>query len=200
MNEFEKKNTEIPPINDMFIDKCPEYVYLTVPTLFICTYHKLLHYMVDFGIDLVKDCDSGCNAKNKKILDCWGMFQAACSAYTLEKYTEANLLIKYINEQLKLFYNSEGKPLYDGDGVYPITEDGHFKAMITCNTPYAAHTEFHPEDYECRINHKDGHLYVIFKNQEQADKYSIRVRDNEEHIVENTLIGHLIKEEDGTDC
>lgn len=196
-----KENTNIQPINDMFIDRCPEYVYLTIPTLYICTYHKILHYMVDFGIDLVKDCGASCNAKNKKILDCWSMFQSACAAYTLtpagEEPKKANLLIKYINEQLELIYESTGEVVYNGDGVYPITNDGHFKAMITCRTPLAAHTEFHSDDYECRINHKDGHMYVKFLNKEQADRYEIQIQpDGCEHIIDKSLIGHLTKEED----
>lgn len=83
-------------------------VYLNIPPEFNRIYNKLLVYLVDFGLDLVKDCNAGCNAANKKVLDCWNMFQSAIAAYNLAAvkdstdryYRISKFIIKYIEAQI----------------------------------------------------------------------------------------------------
>ena len=38
----------------------PEVVYLTIPTKWVCVYHKLLSYLADFGKMMIDDCNAGC--------------------------------------------------------------------------------------------------------------------------------------------
>ena len=33
-----------------------QYIYLKIPTKYICIYHQLCELMVDFGEDMLKDC------------------------------------------------------------------------------------------------------------------------------------------------
>lgn len=111
-----------------------EYVYLTIPARYVCLYHKLLVYLSDFGLDLLKDCKAGCSAKNKSIIDCWNMFQALCAAYTLGEEKKAKLLYDYITAQLELYYkqSASDSEVYEGKFVGRISEDGFLKAIVTC--------------------------------------------------------------------
>lgn len=110
-----------------------EYTYLTIPKAYVCLYHKLLVYLADFGLELIKDCKAGCSAKNKSIIDCWNMFQALCAAYTLGEEKKAELLYNYITAQLELHYKGSSSEVYDGNFVGSITDDGYLKAIVTCN-------------------------------------------------------------------
>lgn len=110
-----------------------EYTYLTIPAAYVCLYHKLLVYLSDFGIELIRDCKAGCSAKNKSIIDCWNMFQALCAAYALGEEKKAELLYNYITAQLELYYKGSNNEVYDGKFVGRITEDGKLKAIVTCN-------------------------------------------------------------------
>lgn len=90
-------------------------VLMVIPEEYVPIYNRLLKHLVDFGIDLVNDCEAGCNANNKKILDCWNMFQSAIAAYNLALrkddtdyyFKRATFFIKYINEQLSLSFGDK---------------------------------------------------------------------------------------------
>ena len=118
-----------------------KYVYLTIPAEYVCLYHKLLVYLADLGTDLIKDCQAGCNATNKSILNCWNMFQALCAEHALHEKesptAKETLLYNYIDAQLELCYKSRGwdKEVYEGKFVGSISEDGRLRAVITCNNP-----------------------------------------------------------------
>lgn len=86
----------------MFKNQDGTYIYLTVPAKYNCVYQKLLVKLADLGIDMVKDCGATCRGINRHVINCWNMFQAACSAYALGEEKKADLLINYINGQLKL--------------------------------------------------------------------------------------------------
>ena len=85
------------------------FIYLTVPYRYNCVYQKLLRKLSDLGIDILNDCGATCRGINRNIINCWNMFQAACGAYALGEEKKADLLINYINVQLKfgcpLFYD-----------------------------------------------------------------------------------------------
>ena len=110
-----------------------EYIYLTIPAEYVCLYHKLLVYLADFGLDLIKDCQAGCSAKNKSIIDCWNMFQALCAAHILGEEKKAKILYDYISAQLEIYYRGSTKEVYD-KFIGNITEDGYLKAIITCKS------------------------------------------------------------------
>ena len=73
-----------------------EYVYITIPKDYVCIYTKILIMFVDFGLDLLNDCKASCNDKNRKIIDCYNMFNAAIAARQLNETKQAEVLIKYV--------------------------------------------------------------------------------------------------------
>lgn len=91
------------------------FIYLTVPYRYNCVYQKLLRKLADLGIDILNDCGATCRGINRNIINCWNMFQAACGAYALGEGKKADLLINYINIQLKF-----GCPLLDEETEPPV--------------------------------------------------------------------------------
>lgn len=91
------------------------FIYLTVPYRYNCVYQKLLRKLADLGIDILNDCGATCRGINRNIINCWNMFQAACGAYALGEGKKADLLINYINIQLKF-----GCPLLDEEIEPPV--------------------------------------------------------------------------------
>lgn len=119
--------------NENNIEIIPEYVYLTVPREYVCTYHKLLIYLSDFGKALLDDCSSSCKGDNKTVIDCWNMFQSALACKALGKDKEAELFIDYINKQLNNIYRGTNKEVWGGTVYMPITPDGILKAQVSCS-------------------------------------------------------------------
>lgn len=78
------------------------YIYLVIPAEFECVYSKLLVRITDLGIDIVKDCSASCRGVNRQVINCWNIFQAACTAYELGEVAKANFMINYIKAQLKI--------------------------------------------------------------------------------------------------
>ena len=74
----------------------PQYVYMTVPSKYVCVYHKLLVLMAQYGLDMLNDCSATCKGNNKNIITCWNMFQSAMAAYQLGQDKLAETLLKYI--------------------------------------------------------------------------------------------------------
>lgn len=123
-------------LDDTFVEINPEYAYLVIPTKYICTYHKILIYLADFGKRLLDDCSASCKGNNKTIVDCWNLFQSALACYTLGHYKQADLFIDYINKQLECIYRGEDDDVWSGTIYLPITPDGKLKALVSC-VPYS---------------------------------------------------------------
>lgn len=106
----------------------PEYVYMTIPAEYVCTYHKILVLLAEYGVDMLNDCQAGCTARNKCIIDCFNMFNAAVAARKLKQDKVAETIIKYVNGQLNLIYKeTDSKNI-----VFPIDEHGYLKAIVSC--------------------------------------------------------------------
>lgn len=91
------------------------YTYLDVPSKYNCVYKKLLIKLSDLGVDMIKDCTSTCKGINRQVINCWNMFQSACTAYTLGYWKQADLLINYINSSLQFGcdeYTTDEKPVF----------------------------------------------------------------------------------------
>lgn len=114
------------------IQYSPEYLYMTIPPEYACIYHKLLIMLADMGIDMLADCQAGCNGKNKNVMNCWNMFQAACASHQLGLNDRAKTLINYIKAQIKNIYRGTGKEEHVGNITMPITDDGYLKAIMIC--------------------------------------------------------------------
>lgn len=117
---------------EKFIEIQPEFLYLTIPADYICTYHKLLVYLADFGKKLLDDCSAVCKGNNKTIIDCWNLFQSALACKSLGQDKQASLFIDYINKQLEQVYRGTDEKVFNGGNYYPITPDGKLKALCSC--------------------------------------------------------------------
>lgn len=110
----------------------PELLYLTIPVEYVCTYHKLLVYLADFGKKLLDDCSATCKGNNKTVIDCWNLFQSALACRTLGQDKQAALFIDYINKQLEQVYRGTDEKVFNGGNYYPITPDGKLKVLCSC--------------------------------------------------------------------
>lgn len=117
---------------EQMVEIQPEYLYLTIPADYICTYHKLLVYLADFGKDLLDDCSAACKGSNKTLIDCWNLFQSALACRTIGQDKQASLFIDYINKQLEQIYRGTDNKVFNGGNYYPITPDGQLKALCSC--------------------------------------------------------------------
>lgn len=107
----------------------PEYIYMTIPADYVCTYHKILILLSEYGVDMLNDCQAGCSNQNKSIINCFNMFNAAVAARKLGQDKTAETIMKYVNGQLNIIHNYEE---IDTKIVFPVDENGYLKAIISC--------------------------------------------------------------------
>lgn len=150
----------------------PEYVYLTIPSNWVCVYHKLLTYMSDFGKTIIDDCTTVCQGNGKNILSCWNLFQSAIACRALGKEKEAEFFINYIIKQLDNIYRGSDKQVYHNTVPLTITDDGKLKAIVSCNDK----TRFY-------VDAETGKLYQEWVDNKDANIYSV---NDPNLIVENT--------------
>jgi len=160
---------DISGIKDNEIEVNPEYVYLTIPSDWVCIYHKLLGYLADFGETAIKDCQAACKGANLYVIQCWNMFQSAIACRALGDETKANLFIKYIMAQLDNIYNSSNAQPYFGEFMAPITEDGDVVARVTCGQ---GQVHFY-------VDGKSGELYEEHLNKAGVNRVYEISDDNE---------------------
>lgn len=159
------------------------FIYLEIPIDYACTYHKLLTYMADYGVDAIKECDSACKGSNKSIIKCWNMFQAAIAAYSIGRKKEANLLIDYINGQLDLIYKkTDFIPELNGY-IYPINENGHVFAVLTCRN----YIEFYVHVEETNEDFKQGHLYAKILNDSSGARDFEKITDEQLDLIVKSI-------------
>lgn len=124
------------------LEENPQFVYMMIPSEYVCVYHRLLVYLSDFGKELLSDCSAACRGTNKTVVDCWNVFQSAVACYNLGKLKEAETYIKYINAQLELIYKGTGNKVYDDNFIAPIDEEGHIKALVSCGQQTKFYIDF----------------------------------------------------------
>lgn len=107
----------------------PEYIYMTIPADYFCTYHKILILLSEYGVDMLNDCQAGCSNQNKSIINCFNMFNAAVAARKLGQNKTAEIIMKYVNGQLNIIHNYEE---IDTKIVFPVDENGYLKAIVSC--------------------------------------------------------------------
>lgn len=107
----------------------PEYIYMTIPADYICTYHKILILLSEYGVDMLNDCQAGCSNQNKSIINCFNMFNAAVAARKLGQDKTAETIMKYVNGQLNIIHNYND---INTKIVFPVDENGYLKAIVSC--------------------------------------------------------------------
>lgn len=150
---------------DDTIEVKAEYVYMSIPSEYMCTYMRLLTLMSDIGKQLLEDCNATCKGSGKNIVNCWNMFQSAVAAYQLGRANEANFLINYIEKQVANLYKVNGMD-YNVVGKFPISSDGKVKAICSCGEPMKIEIETSDKEaYEEYELHKDdGKVFVMSNN------------------------------------
>lgn len=135
----------------------PEYVYITIPSEYVCVYHRILAMLSDYGEEMLKDCKANCTDKNSGVIECFNMFNAAVAARHLGQDKKAKLIIDYIKAKINQIYkgtdNSTGF-------VFPVDENGALKAFVSCND----RPRFWVNDYE---------LYKLNQGLGYEEKYSL---------------------------
>lgn len=143
----------------------PEFLYLTIPADYICTYHKLLVYLADFGKKLLDDCSASCKGNNKTIIDCWNLFQSALACRTLGQDKQASLFINYIDKQLEQFYKGTNNKVFNGGNYYPITPDGQLKALCSCHSDVKFEVDLETgEMYQEYLDNKNNSAVLTIEN------------------------------------
>ena len=148
------------------------YIYMEIPEEWLCLYHKLLHYLADFGENALKDCETSCSGRNKNIIKCWGMFQSALAAKSLGKDKLANTLIKYVEAQLEIIYKGSDKEEFNSGFILPVDEHGFIMALNSCknNVQFYLHSPLEKIEVVDDIEFKPGHLYVRIANNENMER------------------------------
>ena len=159
------------------------YTYMEIPEEWLCLYHKLLHYLADFGENALKDCETSCSGRNKNILKCWGMFQSALAAKSLGKDKLANTLIKYVDAQLELIYKNSDEQPFDGGFILPIDENGYVKGLNSCanSIEFYVHGPLEEIEFIDNIEFKPGHLYVRIADG-RSSKRNFYIEENDLYV------------------
>lgn len=150
----------------------PEYVYMMIPSEYICIYHKILVLLSDFGNTLFCNC---C-CKDTTIIDCWNMFQSAVACYNMNNKETATKFIDYIKDKLNKYYKGTDKEMYNGSNFYPITPDGKLKATVSCNNV--------PTFY---VDTETGKLYTKYL-EEQTENKVFTIEDNNLIVKSNQKV------------
>ena len=108
----------------------PEYIYLTIPSEYVCVYHRIMAMLADYGEDMLKDCKAACTDRNSGVIECFNMFNAACAARLLGQDKKAQLIINYIKAKINQIYKGKDNST---SYVFPIDENGKLKAFVSCN-------------------------------------------------------------------
>lgn len=167
-------------------DDC-EFTYLKIPCRYKCVYIKLLTKLNDLGIDMLNDCTAVCGGKNKFIITCWNMFQAAIASYELGDIKKADLLINYIKAQLKLECSSStGEQTKTNMIYFGQTDDIDANTFSTLNVydVFALNKEF--------IEIKGSDINEITKQQTSKLHFLIIPVDLVDLIEVNYKVGDLI--------
>lgn len=143
----------------------PDFVYMSIPREYMCTYIRLLNMVSDIGKRLLDDCNATCKGDGKNVMNCWNMFQSAIACYNIGKAKEANFLINYIEKQVYNLYSTMGIS-YNQSFEIPVTEDGTVKALCTCG-----------EEIKIVIDEKDNAAYEDYVLHKDDGKVFVKDED-----------------------
>lgn len=140
----------------------PEVVYMTIPSLWVPIYRKLLLFIADYGKSILDDCSFGCKGNGSVIFNCWNLFQSACAAYAIEDFERATLFINYVSKQIDSITKSSTKT---DDGVfrYTITPDGAIRVdgtIVNDKVNFSATKSTYDNYQEWLKNYQVGQVFV----------------------------------------
>lgn len=86
---------------------CVGDVLLTIPDKYVELYERILHLLIEYGEEALKDCKTTCKDRNINIIDCYNMFLSLLAANELGKETLADVLYEHITYKLDYYFNSK---------------------------------------------------------------------------------------------
>lgn len=93
-------------------------IYLTIPSEWKDTYHKLLYVLSIVGNDIVNDCTLCCK-DNISIFNYWNLFQSAIAAKTLGDEAKATFIYNYILKEVTKYISVYNITIPDIINNYP---------------------------------------------------------------------------------
>lgn len=171
-----------------------EQIYLRIPTDYVCVYHRILEVMSEYGEDMLKDCKASCTDKNRDIIDCFNMFNAALACVELDQRKKADLIIKYVAAKLNQLYPSQVEEqsfvmkVGENDSIVNITCKGLFdydkeifnniemfyigsgiEYLDAIKDENKKETVIVAGSYDVTVSNNGEHIYIII-----SDDYSIK--------------------------
>lgn len=140
-----------------------ETVYLTIPSLWVGTYRKLLMLVADAGKSILDDCSYACKGDGSIVFNCWNIFQSACAAYTSGDFERATLFINYVDKQISAFNTSHKITHNDTAFQYTITPDGAIKVdgnIVNGVATFTSSKTTYEKYQEWLKNYNNGKVYV----------------------------------------
>lgn len=177
-----------------------EYIYLTVPIDYEDVYKTLLILLADYGEDMLKDCKASCTNKNRDVIDCFNMFNAAIAARELGKDKLAETIIKYIKAKIKVMYGVDVLvgSIYYGAGLTDESAINEIKGKSSPKGDYTFNVS-EPESYiwiiipagmtikEAKLNNFDFPLETPYSIEKNGKEYHVYRSSNTYDAVSFTI-------------
>lgn len=82
-------------------------LFIKVPKDYKELYERILHLLIEYGEEALKDCKTTCKDRNINIIDCYNMFLSLLAANELGKETLADVLYEHITYKLDYYFSSK---------------------------------------------------------------------------------------------
>jgi hypothetical protein len=105
-------------------------IQISIPKKYLAVYRVILFLFADLGEDMLNDCKSLCNKHHKNILECDVMFQTALASFYNGDEKKADVIIKYIKEQLNILVRHNKNKL---SFTLPVDSNGNINLFIESN-------------------------------------------------------------------
>jgi len=82
-------------------------LFLIVPEDYKPLYQRILHLLVEYGEEMLKDCKATCKDRNVNIIDCYNTFLSLLAANAEGKDTLAEALKAHIEYKLDFYFGNK---------------------------------------------------------------------------------------------
>lgn len=107
-------------------------VEIKIPLQYLNVYKVILILFAELGLDMLDDCKTLCKNRNKSVVDCYIMFQAAMAQYYNGDTKKVDHIINYIKAQLNLIARQNASKL---TFTLPIDNNGNVNLFIVVDNP-----------------------------------------------------------------
>jgi len=104
-------------------------IYTTIPSYYVIVYHKLLHALSEYGVELLKDCNAACCKKNINITKAKTLFDIAVRNFDLTDQDKLDYSYSLIEEVIKIL--NELYPNWTSHMTFYVDTDNTIKGYFT---------------------------------------------------------------------